>query len=324
MNQTERRVRGIRGSILESVPPDILLAEPGATNLIPVGLSVLSVGLSITTVLAADGPASLSNPDGLAHSTTLSVGNSLIEEALALTDIIGLRVLVVRVGVHAEPVKVGDDIAVGAIDKSSPGIDVTNRSLAQAGAVDGGSDLLDVADEGIRVQAGVLASLDADRRVSVEILRSNRDTNNEVPITLVAVLLDGSLESHDLVAESKVTSRCPNTKEESGLGLDSSGDGLDGEGRSVTLLWDGQQCPRDSHALLVATYNSGVETGRVESTIGTRECLGGVELIFVILLLLNGTVCEGCAIVETLEGSAGLANSSRSCENLARRRHGEI
>lgn len=54
----------------------------------------------------------------------------------------------------------------------------------------------------------------------------------------------------------------------------------------------------------VCTYNHGVETGRVEAS-DALEALGGVELVLEPLLVPDGAITVGGAVVEALVDSGG-------------------
>jgi hypothetical protein len=124
---------------------------------------------------------------------------------------------------HADPVKVVNDSAVAGINVDLPCVDVTELGAGQGSASDGIADLLDVADKNIRSSTGVASSTVG--RDTVKILRSNRDTNNQVSES-GAVLGDGSLQGGDLVVKRLLAGGSPQTKEEGGLGIDSGLDRL--------------------------------------------------------------------------------------------------
>jgi len=94
---------------LESVPPDVNVAESWASNLVPVGLGVVSGWDTQVCGLSANGPSSLSDPDRLAGDS-LGVADSLLEERLSAGDGVGLGVLEVWVSVDTDPVNGVEDI----------------------------------------------------------------------------------------------------------------------------------------------------------------------------------------------------------------------
>ena len=141
------------------------------------------------------------------------------------------------------------------------------------------------ADEDVGVGARVLAVAHGGRRVAVEILASDGDAGDET-VELVAVLVDGLLESGNLVVESLVTGRSPETEEQGGLGADGGGDGGDGVVVGVAL-------------------DHGEETSAVEGAVGAVEAGSSCELGLEVGLLLEGAIAEGGAVVEALESGTG-------------------
>jgi hypothetical protein len=112
---------------------------------------------------------------------------------------------------------------------------VTELGVAHAGTLDDLANLLNVVDEDLGAGTGVLTSLLANGRVTVQILRTDGDAGNQA-IELVAVLVDGLLESSELVVEVCLTGGSPKTEEDAGLGLDSGRNGGNGLIVGVTLL----------------------------------------------------------------------------------------
>ena len=141
---------GSRGiGILKSVPVDRGVAEERAANFIPVGLRVLGGGNGKVLGLAANRPASLGDPYGLALCVRNRGLVCLIEQGLALVDGVIEGVLEVWVGVSANEVRSLDDSAVGVVDPCSPCVNVTDRNFAECCARDRLLDLLDkVGDSG--------------------------------------------------------------------------------------------------------------------------------------------------------------------------------
>lgn len=134
---------------MKSVPESVVLAKQEiATNRVPVCLGIGSAWDGEVLGWTADWPAGLGDPDRLALSSVGGVAESLLEERGALVDTVDLSVLEVWVGVNTDPVDGGDDVAVGSVDPSSPGVNVANRGSGESGTRDGAANLLDVVDEG--------------------------------------------------------------------------------------------------------------------------------------------------------------------------------
>lgn len=112
--------------------------------------------------LSANGPASLGDPDGLSTSGSLGLIKGRVEETLTLADGVGLGVLKVGVGVHADPVASLNERVVGAVDIRGPGVDMADRSGADARILDSIADLADVVNENIRIGTWVLLGGNAD------------------------------------------------------------------------------------------------------------------------------------------------------------------
>ena len=198
-------VRRLDVGVAENVPPDVGRPKVGAANLVPELLSVLGAGHGLVLLRTVDWPASLSDPDLLVTSGFLGLLEGSIEEVGTIVNTVGLGVLKVGIGVHADPVACVDEGAVGAVGVGGPGVDVTDGGTAQASVLDGITNTADVANKSVGVGAGVLIVLEASGRVAVEILATDRDTNDKI-VELVTVLLDGLLESIDLVAEGLIAS----------------------------------------------------------------------------------------------------------------------
>lgn len=321
-NDTETGIGGLGLGILHGVPPDIGLAEHGAANLLPVVLGILLAGDSGARLLTRDGPAGLSDPDGLAGASVLDLLKSSEVEVAAVGNLVVLVVLEVGVGVHAEPVKSVNDGLVGAVDVGGPGVDVAEGSILQAGALDGIADLLDVVDNGLGVGAreavGVLL---AEVGVTVKILATNGDTGNET-VELAAVLVNCLLEGGDFVLEAVAGG--PETEEKASLCVDGSLDGGDGLVGSAGLLFGGHQLAGIqiiNTGSIGSTYNHGVETGTAEDAIGSLQVSGSLELGLEVGLLLGGTTSEGAAIVEAGEGGSCGADGDGQRQQARGRRH---
>ena len=111
---------------------------------------------------------------------------------------------------------------------------MADGGLAQAGALDGGTDVLDVLYQNVGVDTRAsLGGAGASHRVTVQVLATNRDTDHQLG-KLVAVLLDGGLQSGDFVVHA--TAGGPETQQQRGLLVDSGLDGLGGGVGSASLL----------------------------------------------------------------------------------------
>lgn len=145
--------------------------------------------------------------------------------------------LEVGVGIDAEKVRRRDHGIVGRVDPGSPRVDMTDRGARQRGASDGVLDLLDVADEDVGPDAGVLLVEDPRGGDAVEVLGPDRDAGDEAA-ELGTVGGDGGFQGGDLVGEVGVPGRGPQAQEERGLGADGRGDGLDrAVGGAALLEW---------------------------------------------------------------------------------------
>ena len=197
-DDTKAGVRGVGRGVLEGVPPDVVLAEEGAADVLPESLGVLDRGHRLADRLAADGVPGLRDPDGLATAGLGGLAEGVGKQRVALADGVGHGVLEVRVGVHAQPVDGVDNGLVRAVVPGSPGLDVADLGILERGTGDGVPRLLDVTCDGVRLGTDVRSRLDAHGRVAVEILGADRDAVDEAA-ELLAVLLDGRLEGRDLV-----------------------------------------------------------------------------------------------------------------------------
>lgn len=284
---------GAGTGIGKHVPPGVGLAEERAANLVPVLLGVGERGDGVALIGAADGPASLGDPDLLAVGDGLGLGDGVVEEGLALVDAVGHGGLVVRVAVEAEPVDLVDHGGVGAVGPGIPGVDVTDGGAAQGSAGDGRLDLLDVVDQGVGVDTDTGLVLGTSDGVTVEILAADGDTDDQLGEGL-AVGVDGGLEGGDLVVD--VAAGGPETEQERGLRGNSSGNSLDGVVGGTAL-------------------DHGVQTGTGEAG-GADEVLGCLELGLEVGLVVVATVGLGGTIVETLVGSLDGGNGQSQSDGL--------
>lgn len=280
--------------ILEHVPPGVGVTEQGATNLIPVSLSVGRRGGSITFLGTADWPTSLSDPNLLAVGNGLGLLDGFIEELLGVLDAVLHGKLVVRVSVETEPVEVVDDIGVGGVGPRVPGVDVTDGGVAQASAGNGGTDLLDVGDKLLGLNTGAGVRLRASDGVTVHIFATDGDTNDELG-EVITILADGRLESGNLVVH--VASGGPKTQEQLGLLLNGGRNGLNGSVGGTTL-------------------DHGVQTGTGEAGATLDEGLGGGEVLLEIGLVFAAAISLGGTIVEALGDGIGGRHGEGEGEKL--------
>lgn len=282
-------------SIVENVPPGVGVTEERASDLIPELLGVGNAGNSLALGITLNGPTGLGDPNLLIASGSLEVVDTSLEQTLGIIDGVGLCVLEVRVSVETEPVDSLDGSGVGAVGPGVPGIDVTDGGIAQAGTGDGGADLVDVVDQLGGLETGTGGGASADGGVTVEILGTDGDTDDQVG-EVVTVGVDGGLESGKLVGHGAAGG--PETEEKSGLLLDSSGDGLDG-------------------AVGGATLDHSVETGTGEGIVGANEVLGGGELGLEVGLRLDAAVTLSGTVVETLRDSLRGSNGHSQSEEVS-------
>lgn len=121
---------------------------------------------------------------------------------------------------------------------ASPSIDVTNRNVGQARALDSVPKLADVRGNcgcvGSDTSVGSLSSW----RGTVEILTSNRDTNNQLG-EVITVLGNRGAQSCEFGREGTLATRCPEAEEKRCTLVDGSRNGLCGFVRGAsTLLQD--------------------------------------------------------------------------------------
>lgn len=110
---------------------------------------------------------------------------------------------------------------------------MTDGDISKACAGDGGSDGLDVVDDVVGVLANTGLGGDTSGRVTVEILATDGDTDNQLG-EIGTVLRDGGLQGSDLVVES--VTRGPETEEKSCVGSNGGGNSGNGGVGSTTLL----------------------------------------------------------------------------------------
>src|SRR5690242_8183035 len=169
---------------------------------------------------------------------------------------------------------------------------MTQLSTRQGGSSDSIACLLDVVDKKTGLSAGVAPS--AIGRNAVEVLRTNGDTNDQVSESST-VLVNGRLQRSDLVVERLLSSGCPQSKEEGGLGVDS---GLN----------------RFNDSVLGSVLDHGVETS-AGPTVGTGQGLCRIELILEVGQSFCSIIVELSTVVEALDGSIGSGQKGRRGDN---------
>lgn len=225
---------------MEGEPEHVHLAKVGASNSVPIGLSILDRWDGKVLGFSTDGPSGLGDPDFLAANSALHLLEGVVKEAGTSVDGVGHGILEVRICVHAGPVNSVRNGRIGGVRPGGPCIDVADGDFAQGSGCKSLPDLLDVANDVVWVCSGACLGLDSRRGDAVKILATNRDTDDQVS-ELGSPLGDGSLESSELSLHLAVTSRGPDTEEEGGILRNSSWDGGDGfVGRATTLLEDCQ------------------------------------------------------------------------------------
>lgn len=283
--------------VLKSVPPSVGRTQKRARNLVPVCLGVLDGRDCITLGLTRGRPSSLGDPDGLGADGTLGVIKSLEEERFGIVDAVLLGVLEVWVGIVTNPVQSVDDLRIGAVNPGRPGIDVTDGSRTQRSARDGGFHLVDVGQDHIRPGTDSSICLLTRDRVTVQILRPDRDTHHEGG-EFITVCGDGTLQGSNLLGDVISTTRGPETEQEGGALSDGGGNSFDG-------------------AVVGSTLNHGVQTSRGELGIGANELRGSlVQSLEIRLNSHGGSISLGGSVVEALIDSGRGGERGREGEKL--------
>lgn len=192
-----------------------------------------------------DGPASLSNPDGLATGGGLGLLEGFDEERLGILDGVRHGALEVGVRVHGDPVTLVDDGVVGGVHPGGPGVDVADGGTTQGSPLEGVANLLNIRDNGVGAGTNTGIVLGADDRVTVQVLTANADSHNAVGEG-VTVLLDGGVESTNLLLDARIAGRTPDAEEERSVLGDSGGNGRDGIRAGARLLDSDQRSERRS------------------------------------------------------------------------------
>lgn len=118
---------------------------------------------------------------------------------------------------------------------------MADGSTAQFGAGNGGTDLVDVRHDLIRVGTDASVGLDTVDRVTVQILTTDRDTDNKLG-QIISVIGNGVLEGGDFVG--KVSTGSPQTEQKGGLLGDSGRDSSDWGVGGASLLAGGSASER--------------------------------------------------------------------------------
>lgn len=216
--------------VVETVPPDIRLAEQGTADLFVVGFCVLDRRSGTAQFLAAHGPARLRDPDRLPGGEMFNFLEGIVEELWGVLNVIGLRgimVLKVRVLVGPYPVDCVDDSLVRGICEGVPGVDVANLDLFETfRTFDGGADFTNVPGEDVGVQTWVFLLVDPCHiGFAIEVLAADGNSDNEIRKTLVAVIGGGFDQSVQLIVEALFASRAPETKQKLCFGGYGGGNG---------------------------------------------------------------------------------------------------
>jgi hypothetical protein len=255
-----------------------LVEEVLAANIAPVLLGVLHARNGLVPVRTLVGPSGLGDPDGLATGGRDGGLVRLVEELAGVFDAVALAVLIVGVLIHTDEIDGVEDGLVGGVAPDVPGVDVADGDLGDGGALEGLAEVVDEVNKGVGLNTNTTLVLDTGNRVTVEILATDGNTDDEVG-QVSAVLLDGLLEGVDLLVDV-VSARGPDTKEDLGLGVDGSLESLDG-------------------VILGVSLDVGVKSDGAEVTRGGLEVLGSLELGHEVGLELGLSVGEGGARVET-------------------------
>jgi hypothetical protein len=147
--------------------------------------------------------------------------------------------LEIWVSVDTDPVNGVEDIGgrCSVVGPRGPCVDVTNRSLGKCGALEGRLELVDAREDGGGILSYTGICLLAQVGITVEILASNRDTNDQV--SPARPLSKSGRQGSNLGVECAFIASGPETEEKRGLGAESSWDGLGRfVGRASTLLGD--------------------------------------------------------------------------------------
>lgn len=175
---------------------------------------------------------------------------------------------------------------------------------AQLGASNGGTDLVDVRDNLIRVGADASVGLDAVDRVPVQILAADRDADHQLS-QIISVLGNGGLEGSDFVGE--VSTGSPQAEQKGGLLGDGGRDSRNGGVGGASLLVGGSVCDKGMNhrqCMAAATHNHGVQAGTGEAG-SAHQVLGRREFGLEVSLGLGAAVGLGIAIVEALVSGLG-------------------
>lgn len=170
---------------------------------------------------------------------------------------------------------------------------MTDGGAAQGGARDSALDGLDTLDQVLGAHADASIGLNTGDGVTVQILRTDGDTDNQLGEG-GTVGADGRSQGSDLVVD--VTTGGPETEQQGSLLLNGGLNSLNGSVGGATL-------------------NHSVQTGAGEAG-SANQVLSVLELGNEVGLVAGATILIGRAIVETLVGGLSRGNGQSQSENL--------
>jgi len=173
---------------------------------------------------------------------------------------------------------------------------VSDGHARQRGVGEGRAHALDVGDQLVRL--GSVAGLggDAGGRDAVEVLAADGEAGDAAREG-GAVGRDGGLQGGDLIVDDDLAARGPHAQQQSRVLGDGGGDGGAGIVRGSALLVD--VSVKSGRMGMERTHDGGVESRRGEAG-SADEVLGGLELILVCLLGLDGSITVRRTVVEAL------------------------
>jgi hypothetical protein len=249
---------------------------------------------------------SLGDPHVLAACDTLGGRESAAEETAGALDGVVVLGLVKGESVDGEKVDIVNDSLVRCVDPRSPGINVGDLDLSKSSACELAASSLDELHDLLRAVTNTRLVLDTGLRHTVEILATDRDTDDEIS-QLRSVLLDRSLEGVQLVVDV-VGARRPDTEKQLRVRRDSGGESGD-------RLW----------VLLGTSLDVGVQADGGEVARRALKILGCLELLLKVGLSLRlASIVSGSSVEAKdqviLRNRA--ANSGRRDGKKSRKAHG--
>ena len=180
---------------------------------------------------------------------------------------------------------------------------MADGGTAQLGASNGGTDLVDVRDDLIRVGAEASLGLDPVDRVPVQILTADGNTDNQLG-QIISVIGNGGLEGGDFVGE--VSTGSPQAEQKGDFLGDGGRDSRNGGVGGASLLVGGSVSGKghDHRKCRAKTHNHGVQAGTGEAG-SAHQVLGRREFGLEVRLGLGAAIGLGIAIVEALVSSLG-------------------